>query len=78
MRSKKGKRRARREPARYSSFAAGLEERSGLRQASFAVPAADADVVSKAKRTFGPLAVARFLGAVLRAVVILCRSAARK
>jgi hypothetical protein len=44
MREKR-RRRKRREPASYPSFAAGLEQRAGLRQASFAVPAADAEAV---------------------------------
>jgi hypothetical protein len=75
---KRRKRRADRGPARYPSFAAGLEQRAGLRQASFAVPAADAEAVKQAKRRFGPLAVARFIGAVLKAVVALCQNAAHK
>ena len=62
----------------YQSFAGELERRSGLRQATFAVPAADAEPIVQAKRRFGPLAVARFIGAVLKALVKLCRAADHK
>lgn len=55
------------------SFAGELERRSGLRQASFAVPAADVKPIVEAKRRFGPLAVARFVGAVLKELTRLLR-----
>ncbi len=35
------------------SFAGELEKRSGLRQASFAVPARDVEPIVEAKRRFG-------------------------
>ena len=60
-------------PKRYASFAAGLEERSGLRQASFAMRAVDVEPVVEAKRRFGPRAVARFVGAVLKELMRLMR-----
>ena len=70
-RGRRGRRRRR--PKTYPSFAAALEERSGLRQASFAMRAADVDPVIEAKRRFGPRAVARFVGAVLRELMRLMR-----
>jgi hypothetical protein len=55
------------------SFAGELERRSGLRQASFAMRAADVEPVVQVKRRFGPLAVARFVGAVLKELTRLLR-----
>jgi len=72
------RRRKRRLPATYPSFAKALEERSRLRQVSLAVPAADYAPVVKAKKRFGPLAVARFVASVVKAVVKLCQSAEAK
>lgn len=63
---------------RYPSFARAVRERGGLRKASFAVPERDAEHVQAAKRRFGPLAVARFVAAVLKAVVRLCHGADHK
>ena len=64
---KKSRKRDGAEPSvgEVKSFAGELERRSGLRQASFAVPARDVKPIVEAKRRFGPLAVARFVGAVL-------------
>jgi len=59
----------------YPSFAAALQEHSGLRQTSFALPAAEFEPVQNAKRHFGPRAVARFIGTVLKGLMRLCRSA---
>jgi len=78
----KGKRRGRRERRtkrhrrrlRYTSFAAGLQELSGLRQARFAVPAADVESVTVAKRRLGTRAVGRFIATLLRALVRVMRT----
>lgn len=58
-------------PDRYESFAAGLEERSRLRQVSFAARTRDLDSIQKAKRRFGAAAVCGFVADVLRAAVRL-------
>ncbi len=65
-------------PRRFASFAGALAERSGLRQASFAVSAADLEPIQTAKRRFGTLRIACFVATVIRELIWLCRTAAHK
>ena len=72
------KRRPTKANKRPESFAAALEERTGLRQVGFAVPARDYPSIDQAKRRFGTVAVARLLARLCREVLRLCRGAVHR